>query len=280
MAGRLAIVCSLIAALFSSISPIFAQQSTEPLRLLLPPSISQPDSTTLNEFTHALQRLTGRTVNLSFSDSSFVYLQAVERGEFDLAIANASISAWLIKANTVLPVVTEKQSQSFMTIVATSNESIYQLADLAGRKVCTPALPSLFLSHLTHTINNTHREPVGIASIDAEQRLRLLHSNQCKAIILTDKYYASLPSKESRRLRIVYQSPELPGYSFLIHEKHSKLLQTPLELWLLGPNTTRISAWLAGKPHQEARVWKPSAVKLLARYLDLSNGSSLPDIIN
>ena len=219
-------------------------------------------------------------IQIDPTDGELAYFSALRNQSYDAVVADVHIGAWLLKSGTVAAIAMEQSNHAYFVVVDRANESIYQLDDLAGRKICSPTLPDIFLSHLLLEIDNPHREPIVVAARSAGERLRYLQTNRCIAMIVHMSDYHDLSDRQRRNLRILFQSDELPGRSFLLRRGQKPLLDASLELWFTGSNTNQYLNWLALHPTSRGNQWGRIPDSGLGNYLYLTNDSLLPELFD
>lgn len=247
----------------------------ESIRLLLPADApASPDNTAL---TAALSRVANQSVEIVTSSNELNYLHAIDETRFDLLLAQPHIAGSLIQARKARLLALRNVNEGYLVAVRRRDESIFQVVDLSGRRLCIEK-PGLFpMVHLTGLIDNITREPVMIKEPDYRRRVRQLLSDHCHAIMLSVTEFKSLTKREgSDRLRVIYQSNALPGDAILINARLPRTLSKPLHLWLLGPEAHNLTGQL-GTRGQSDVPWIGTGVNTLKSLSYLANDLLLLD---
>ncbi len=160
-----------------------------------------------------LSSRTGETFAVANHDNALDYLDELQNGRFALVFEGPHVLGALARRGLLEPVAEFMHPLSFVVVVSTAQNGIYQLADLAGKPLCGGTIPDLFAMSLLATIDNPTREPVIVPAGDARHRVRRLLGGRCRAATLqTDRYLAMDQADGADDLRVIYKSREMPGF--------------------------------------------------------------------
>lgn len=185
----------------------------DPLLISLPASLDSDESTYMaRDVVELLARRTGANFELARHDNALAYLRDLESDRFALVFDGPHVLAALAEGGAMRPVVEFRHALSYVVVVPSRDQRVYQLRDLAGKPVCTGSLPDLFALHLAANIGNPTREPVVVPEPDHLRRLRRLAAGHCHAATLQTSRFMALSEREgSEDIRIIYKSDTLPG---------------------------------------------------------------------
>lgn len=156
-----------------------------------------------------LSRATGKEIVYQSSRDWLSYQQALRTGSYDLVLNSASIASWLIANRAHEPLVRASAQDRFVLIIDT-NQAITQVSELAGRRVCAPALPAVGTLSVYAHFDNPARRPILVPDNDPARIYDTLSRGGCEAAVLPRATYHALQGKRTQD-RELLTTTVMPG---------------------------------------------------------------------
>lgn len=195
--------------------------------LTLSGSPSSTDRTELNkryeELAKQLSQELGEPVRYVAPINFEGYAQALRKKEYDLLIDGPHLSAWRIGKGIHKPVVAAKVSLQFLVVVPANDASIQSPEQLIAKPVCVQYTPHLSTLMFLNQFPNPMQQPTLRMSDGYNSKVEKLLAGECRAAVLTASFYETgLDKPTQAKLRIIYDTPPLPGYIFTASDKLSE----------------------------------------------------------
>ncbi len=144
-----------------------------------------------------LSRATGKEITYRPSHDWLSYQTQLRADGYDLVLASAPIASWLIAHHAHEPLVRASAHERFV-LITDSKRAITEVSELAGRRICAPALPAAAtLSVYTH-FDNPARRPILVADEDPRRNYDTLRADGCEAAVLPRDAYDALQDKRGQ----------------------------------------------------------------------------------
>ena len=189
--------------------------------LSLPPDVTEETAESASRaLVDLLNRTSGEHFEFHRSQNAHAYLRDITEATHALVVTQNHILGRLQQLNYYSAIWFLEHTTSFVVVVASDDNTVYELGDLAGKNICAGPIPALFTMHLLYTVDNPQQEPVIRPVEENKRRVRHLLSGRCSAAILDiDSYQHLQSSPEGARLKIVFQSRSIPIYGVGINQR-------------------------------------------------------------
>ncbi len=184
-----------------------------------------------------LSRAIGRDIVYEPAGSWPAYQRGLRTGAYDLVVNNSPIVSWLIATQGHEPLVRVSARDRFVVITG-HQQPIRDIGELAGRRICAPALPALGTLSLYARFDNPARRPLLVPRDTAADIYETLSAGDCEAAVLPADVYPTLPST-GRSDRTLLTTPAMPGATLTAGRR------------LLPREKAAITQALLAPPHEE-----------------------------
>lgn len=165
--------------------------------------------------TEYLSRVTGRQIIYKYPRDWRAYQRGIQRGDYDLVFDNPHFASWRIANMEHQPLVRIAGHRAFVVLARKDSNQIGQLADLAGRSVCAPAVPDLGTLTLYSRFDNPARRPVLIESNDSLNSYQALIDRACDAAIIPLDIYEGVDAG-GNSTRVLFKSAAMPTHTLTV----------------------------------------------------------------
>ncbi len=141
-----------------------------------------------------LARATGKEIVYQSSRDWPSYQQELRTGGYDLVINSAPIASWLIANRAHEPLVRASAQDRFV-LITDNTHAITQVSELAGRRICAPALPAVGTLSVYAHFDNPARRPILVPDHDPGRIYDTLSRGGCEAAVLPRAVYRALQGK-------------------------------------------------------------------------------------
>ena len=228
------LVCLLLISHISSIAILSANSEPAPLvsreqdiKLYLPIGYeaftTMIDSINLQMAGHGLSN-----IKIETTDYWHAFQQGLRAGRFGVYFAPPHFAAWAISRHGFKPLVRIPEPLSYVIAARSADRNLFEIGDLAGRKVCTSK--PLNLDYLL--IVNTFDVSIASAKIEIVDSVAAEMRNpmtRCEAFSLSNHLFDQFEIETPDRFIRLQQSSRYNNYALLVHpdvaENQAKALQ-------------------------------------------------------
>ncbi len=183
-----------------------------------------------------LTKATGSRFTYRHSNNWLSYMQDMRNGAYDLLFDGPHFVSWRVASLGHSPLVRLPGKLDFVIVARNNDEVVFDLTDLAGRKVCAHAPPNLATLTMQTQFTNPVRQPQifevnGFKNIFAE----LLEGN-CRGAVLPSALYTTFDNGGNKgKTRILYLSEPLPRQAITAGPRIPENIQNVIRATLLSP---------------------------------------------
>jgi len=152
------------------------------------------------------------------------YANNMRNGRYDIVFDAPHFGAWRIKHISHEPVARLPGYLGFIIVAKKDDHHLTGLKDLLSVKVCAMASPNLGTVVFYDMLNNPLYQPLfqevsgGFKNVYQE-----FQAGHCRAAILRNSFYFSLPTQEKEKLSIITASKPIPNQTITISQRlHAK----------------------------------------------------------
>jgi len=148
------------------------------------------------------------------------YANNMRNGRYDIVFDAPHFGAWRIKHISHVPVARLPGFLGFIVVAKKEDQRLRRLRDLLAVKVCAMASPNLGTVTFYDMLNNPLYQPRfhevngGFKKVYQE-----FQDGHCRAAILRNSYYFSLPSREREKLTIITASKPIPNQTITVSQR-------------------------------------------------------------
>ena len=198
-----------------------------------------------------LSKVIGRKVVYQHADNWLSYSKDMTAGTYDIVFDGPAFNGWRIEKLGHTPLIKLPEDFVFVVITKSDNNSIKNIRDLAGRKVCAHAPPNLGTLTLQAQFDNPAREPWIVEIKGWDNAYKALMSGQCVATVLPINNLTKNDKGPNRATKTLYQHKAMPNQAVSVGPRIAPELHAKIATALLSEDgkraTEKLRATYAGK---------------------------------
>ncbi len=209
-----AIWACLLLALWSSVlfNPLKAEQR---INLYLP-IVSALYPELANELQRSFSNAELTQIQVHNADFWHPYQQGVREGRVGIYFAQPHFAAWLITQHDFNPVFKLHGQLKYVLAARRSDTSIFEVSDLAGKRVCRESGLNLGTVWLNQVFGQHHLSSRSQEVHSAEQDMLAMNPD-CDAFVLSERAYRRVNSAKMGKFIRLQQSPVYKHFAFVAH---------------------------------------------------------------
>lgn len=217
----------------------WASAPVAPSRLVLATAPDLPAGTAKRYLALArhLSHVTGKEIVYQPSHDWLSYQRHLRTGGYDLVLASAPVASWLIASHAHEPLVRASADDRFV-LITDGAQTITEVSDLAGRRICAPALPDVGTLSVYVHFDNPARRPILVADNDPGRIYDTLRAGGCEAAVLPRDAYDVLQGKR-HQARELLSTTAMPGMTLTAGPRLTAEQKLAIRRALLDAQETR-----------------------------------------
>jgi ABC-type phosphate/phosphonate transport system substrate-binding protein len=185
-----------------------------------------------------LSRVTHKPFEFHDAGDWLTYQSEMQKGEYDLVFDGPAFVGWRVAKLGHVPLVKVPGQLSFVVIARKNDQSVIQLADLAGRTVCSFAPPNLTALTLLFQFNNPARQPVVTPVKGFRSAYDDVVNGRCVGGVLQSKLYEEF-DRDAHAVKVLFHSAPMPNQAFTAGPRIDAALRDQITAALLSDDGKR-----------------------------------------
>jgi ABC-type phosphate/phosphonate transport system substrate-binding protein len=198
-----------------------------------------------------LSKITGKKVTYRFSDNWLSYSKDMTRGAYDIVFDGPAFNSWRITNLSHVPLIKLPEDFVFVIVTRADNDTIRDIRNLAGRKVCAHAPPNLGTLTLLSRFDNPARQPFIKQVSGWDNNYKAMAAGECVATVLPIKNLQKMDNGPKRVTKTLYRHEAMPNQALSVGPRVTDEQRDLITRGLLSAEgkaaTARLRAAYAGK---------------------------------
>jgi ABC-type phosphate/phosphonate transport system substrate-binding protein len=180
-----------------------------------------------------LSKILGMEVMYEHPDNWTQYATKMRAGKYDIVFDGPHFAAWRMKHVNHAPVARLPDTLKFLIVARADDNQIKSLRDLIGKQICGLASPNLGTVAVFSLYDNPVIQPeIKVINGGMRNVVQAFFRGECRAAVVRDKVYLSLPPEKRDLVKIIDKSEDMPNQTITVSTKISVYNRDKIQKYL------------------------------------------------
>lgn len=205
-----------------------------------------------------LSKVLGMEVVYEHPDNWTQYATKMRAGTYDIVFDGPHFAAWRMKHVNHVPVARLPDTLKFLILARADDNQIKSLRDLIGKHICGLASPNLGTVAVFSLYDNPVIQPeIKVIKGGMGNVVQAFFRGECRAAVVRDKVYLSLPPEKRDLVMIIDKSEDMPNQTITVSTKISIYNRDKIQKYLTSSEGAKAAEKLLSVYSRNNKIFIP-----------------------